>query len=421
MHKKPVPTIYILSASLIFVLGGLFAWQGGWTQQAKDWLHLLVRWAHVIYGIAWVGASFYFIFLENSLERKGVRDELAGNLWAIHGGGVYYLEKYKTAPKELPKTLHWFKWDAYLTWVTGFLLLVLVYYSNPQATLIDPSVRALSSAAAIAIAVGSLVTAWGVYVGLSRTRLLYHQGAFGLVGLVLVALAAYLLAHLFSGRGAFIHVGAMLGTIMAGNVLFVIIPSQRRLVAAAQKGAQLDPNQVKYTQLRSLHNNYLALPVVYTMVSNHFPMTYAPGLNWAILAGLFVASVAIRHFTNVRERGGDVSYLLPVAALIILVVAYVSVPPRKTASSAPVSFAEAESIIRQRCASCHSANPSDTTFVTAPAGAKLDSPQQMAALAPRILERAVLSRDMPLANKTGMTDEERDILRRWIQQGAKIN
>lgn len=411
----------------LLILGEVIARLGGWEAHAREWLNLLVRFFHVIYAIAWIGASFYFIFLENSLERQGVRDELSGNIWTIHGGGIYYLEKYKTAPKELPKYLHWFKWDAYFTWITGFLLLVIVYYADPRVALLNPN-STLSSPAAIAIALGSLVVAWLVYVGLSRTPLLQKPDLFMLVALVLVGLTAWGLSHIFSGRGAFIHIGAMLGTIMAGNVFFVIIPSQKALVKAAQEGKTLDPAFVSWVQLRSRHNNYLTLPVLFTMISNHFPSTYASNLNWLILMLLFVAGVAVRHFINVTEKehhttleqGGAMPYLLVLAGVIVVGAFYLTAPKAvATASTQPVAFAQVQTIVTQRCAGCHAANPSQAGFASAPAGIMLDTPERILSLKDQIIQVSVNTNYMPLGNITGMKPQERNLLGAWYQQGAK--
>ena len=403
---------------------------GGWQAHAREWLNLIVRWLHIIYGIAWIGASFYFIFLENALERQGVRAELSGNIWAIHGGGIYYLEKYKTAPKELPKYLHWFKWDAYLTWVTGFLLLIIVYYADPRTILLPPG-STLPGWAAIAIAVGSLPTAWLIYAGLSRTQLLYRPALFLLVGGVLVALAAYLLGQVFSGRGTFMHIGAMLGTIMAANVFFVIIPSQKKLVRAAQKGETLDPNFVAWVQLRSRHNNYLTLPVLFTMIAHHFPMAYSSGAQWLILILLFGAGVAVRHFINVTEKehhrtlveGGAMPYLLVLAAALLLGAFYLTAPRQsaEALNQPPVAFAEVEAIIRAHCQMCHAARPTQPGFASAPGGVMLDTPEQIVAQAQKIKQVTVDSTYMPLLvpGVPAMTPEQRARLGAWVAQGAR--
>jgi len=417
---------WILALLLLLGLGLLLARLGGWEAQAKEWLGLGVRFFHVLYAIAWIGASFYFIFLENSLERQGVREELSGNLWAIHGGGMYYLEKYKTAPKPLPRYLHWFKWDAYFTWITGFLLLVIVYYADPKTTLLSPE-SPLSAPMAVALGVLSLVLAWGVYVGLSRTVLLQNPGWFLLVGAVLVGLVAWGLGHVFSGRGTFIHVGAMLGTIMAGNVFFVIIPSQKALIRAAQSGQTLDPGFVSWVQLRSRHNNYLTLPVLFTMISNHFPSTYANGLGWLILLLLFGAGVAVRHFINVTEKehhtttqtGGAMPYLLVLAGALMLAAFYLSVPKNAPVAAQPVAFAQVQAVVYERCASCHAARPTQAGFASAPAGVLLDSPERIMQFKDQIIQVAVNTQYMPLGNITGMKPEERALLGAWYRAGAK--
>ncbi|RIH90055.1 hypothetical protein Mterra_00672 [Calidithermus terrae] len=419
---------WIFAMVVLLALAYALVQANGWQAHAREWLGLAVRWLHVVYGIAWIGASFYFIFLENALERVGVRSELSGNIWTIHGGGIYYLEKYKTAPKELPPYLHWFKWDAYLTWVTGFLLLVIVYYADPKAILLAPG-SPLSDGAAIALAVGSLVAAWLVYVALSRTALLYRPALFLLVGGVLVAAVALLLSQVFSGRGTFMHVGAMLGTIMAGNVFFVIIPSQKALVKAAQRGEALDPAFVSWVQLRSRHNNYITLPVLFTMIAHHFPTTYSGGLNWLILLMLFAAGVAVRHFINVTEKqhhatlkeGGAMPYLLVAALALVLGAFYLTAPKRSAAAAEgpAVPFGEAQGIVATHCQVCHSSRPTQPGFASAPAGFVLDTPEQIVAQAQKIKQVAVDSEYMPPGNLTKMTREERERLGQWVEQGAK--
>ena len=403
----------------------------GWGSQAKEWLNLVVRWFHILYGIAWIGASFYFIFLENTLERVGVRDELAGNLWSIHGGGIYYLEKYKVAPKELPKTLHWFKWDAYFTWLTGFLLMSIVYYSDPRTNLLTPT-SPISGITAIAIGISSLVAAWLIYVFLSKTSLLSRPDWFALVGIILIGAVTWALTQIFSGRGAFIHVGAMLGTIMSGNVFFVIIPSQKALVKAAQEGRTLDTEFVKWVQLRSRHNNYLTLPVLFTMISSHYPITYSSNLNWLILVLVFIAGVAVRHFINTNEKahhrtiteGGAAPYLLALALAIMIGAFYISIPKNKMVISADVpavAFSEVQTIVNQRCASCHAAVPTQAGFASAPKGMMLETKDQILAVAQQIYDKSVVSDYMPLGNITQITPQERQTLGVWYQQGAKGN
>ena len=279
--------LYTVFSFILLYLAYRYSLATGLGPHVHEWLNLILRWAHVLFGIAWIGASFYFIFLENSLNRTdGLRPDIAGNLWAIHGGGFYYVEKYKVAPGELPKTLHWFKYEAYFTWLTGFLLLVLVYYSNAKAYLIDETVLKLSVSQAISISLGSIFGSWFLYDLLCKSELKNNPKLFAATGFLLLVLISYFLSHVFDGRAAFIHVGALLGTIMVGNVFFIIIPSQKALVSAAIEGKPLDERLGKNAGLRSLHNNYITLPVVFIMISNHFPSTFGNAYNWAILTGI---------------------------------------------------------------------------------------------------------------------------------------
>lgn len=414
----------LVGAAILLPLGYLL-WQGagtlGWQPHLLDWLHLIVRWAHVVLGVAWIGASFYFIFLENSLNRtKDLRDELAGNLWAIHGGGFYYVEKYKNAPKKLPEKLHWFKYEAYFTWLTGMLLLTIVYYFNAKAFMVDPAVRDISPLQAIGIGIGSLFAGWFIYDALCKSPLLERKSLFAVIGFTIVVLLALLLSRYLSGRAAFMHVGALLGTIMAGNVFFVIIPAQKALVAAARRGQTPDPSLGKFAGLRSLHNNYITLPVIYVMISNHFPVTYGGAWNWAILAGLTLGSVAVRHYINLHEKGIHAASMLPLAAIALFALIVVTAPKPSTTGGKPVSFSQVAPIFQERCVSCHSAKPTDDVQKIAPNGVMFDTPDQIRKMADRILVRAVQTHTMPQANKTGMTEAERLLIGDWINQGAAL-
>jgi len=388
----------------------------------KEWLNLVVRWAHVVLGIAWIGASFYFIFLENSLNRTdNLRDELAGNLWAIHGGGFYYVEKYKSAPPVLPKHLHWFKYEAYFTWLTGFILLTLVYFMNAKAMMIDKSVSDISESTAILLGLGTLITGWLFYDGMCKTSLLQKKKLFAAIGFAIVTLISIVLSKFLSGRAAFMMTGALLGTIMAGNVFYCIIPSQKALVAASKANRPVNPELGKIAGLRSLHNNYITLPVIFIMISNHFPVTFGMTYNWAILAGLTIASVAVRHYHNLYEKGQSQSWLIPFAIIAIIALVIVTAPvPKKSAKDLPpVSFLSVQPIFQQRCSSCHSFHPNDDTYVTAPNGITFDTPEQIKRHLDRILVRAVQTKTMPQGNKTNMSEEERELLRVWIEQGGK--
>jgi len=413
-------SLFAIPASVVGY--GLWFWVGelGWEAHVLDWLNLLVRWFHVVIGIAWIGASFYFIFLENSLNRtENLRDELAGNLWAVHGGGFYYLEKYKTAPKEIPKTLHWFKYEAYFTWVSGIVLLVLVYYLNAKGFMVDPAVADIAPSTAVMIGIGTLITGWFIYDFMCRSSLLAQKKLFALIGFAILIGISFFLTQFLSGRAAFMHVGALLGTIMVGNVFFVIIPAQKALVKAAKEGRPVDPEIGKYAGLRSLHNNYTTLPVIFVMISNHFPSTFGSGWNWLVLAILIVGSVAIRHYINMHEKGQNLVWLLPVGAISIFAAVIITAPKTVSDSGGSVSYADVKPVFEQRCVSCHSSHPTDDVYKAAPSGAMFETYEQCANLKDKIMNRAVQTKSMPQGNKTHITDEERELLGRWIQQGAK--
>ena len=388
-----------------------------------EWLNLLVRWFHITIGIAWIGASFYFIFLENSLNRtKNLRDELAGNLWAVHGGGFYYVEKYKLAPEEIPKELHWFKYEAYFTWISGFCLLCIVYYFNAKGMLIDPNLADISPAMGIAIGIGSLVVSWVVYDLMCKSPLAKQPVLFALVGFALATGLAYFLCQIFNSRAAYIHIGAMLGTLMAGNVFWGIIPAQKAMVQAAKEGKELDPALGKNAGLRSLHNNYMTLPVLFVMISNHFPSTFGHDYNWAVLAGISLASAVFKHYLNLKERGQEASWIVPIAAIMMMGVAFATAPVSNLDScEEEVSFTQVYNVISARCLSCHSSSPTDDINKVAPNGVKYDTPEEIVKMTDKIMQRAVLTNSMPQNNKTGMTPEERALIGCWIEQGAKVD
>jgi uncharacterized membrane protein len=387
-----------------------------------EWLNLIVRWFHITIGIAWIGASFYFVFLENSLNRtKNLRDELAGNLWAVHGGGFYYLEKYKVAPGKIPEELHWFKYEAYFTWVSGVALLFIVYYFNAGGMLIDKSVADISAGAGIGIGIGAMVVSWVVYHLLCRTALVRRGIWFSLAGFVLVTGLAWFLSQYFSARAAYIHVGAVLGTLMAGNVFFIIIPAQKAMVNAAKAGKPLDPELGKHAGLRSLHNNYMTLPVLFIMISNHFPSTFGHPWNWAILAAIALGSAVIKHYHNLLEKGAPVGLWLPLGVAMLLGVVFVTAPEvKEDGCREQVSFTQVYPIIAERCLSCHSSRPTDELYSAPPNGISYETPEEMVKLKDQIMQRVVLTKTMPQNNKTGMTQEERDLIGCWIEQGAAL-
>jgi uncharacterized membrane protein len=386
-----------------------------------EWLNIVVRVMHFTFGIAWIGASFYFVFLENALNRtENVRDELAGNLWAIHGGGFYYLEKYKVAPKIIPKHLHWFKYEAYFTWVSGFALLFIIYYFNSSAMLIDKNVMTLTSTQAIAIGIGSFVAAWIIYDQLCKSPLRKKPILFALTGIIILIGFAYFYSHVFSARAAFIHFGAMIGSIMVANVFFVIIPSQKAMVKAAKKGIPPDPQKGKNALFRSIHNNYFTLPVLFVMVSNHFPSTFGNPYQWIILAAITIGAAGVKHWLNLREQGKLSVWILPASVLILLAASYISAPQPSNVKCKEVSFTEVNYIIQQRCISCHSSKPTDDIYKAPPNGVKYDTPLEVAAKKDLIMQRVVVTKTMPQNNKTNMTPEERDLIRCWIEQGASL-
>jgi uncharacterized membrane protein len=391
-----------------------------------EWLNLLVRWLHLIVGIAWIGASFYFVWLDNSirppkpgsdLEKHGV----SGELWAVHGGGFYNPQKYLVAPKQLPAELHWFKWEAYSTWLSGFAMLIIVYYFNASAMMIDKSVADLTAWQAIGVSLATLVVGWTVYDLLCRSPLGQRDGLLGIVVFVLIVLAAYVLSRLLSGRAAYIHVGAMIGTIMVANVLMVIIPGQRKMVEAMRVGRSPDPVYGMRGKQRSVHNNYFTLPVLFTMISNHYAMTYNHAYNWLVLAAIMAAGVLIRHFFNLRHKG-RIAWSYPAAGVALLLLVAIAIAPRpaaRTQASGAVDFNRVQAVVTQRCTTCHSDRPTQPGFASAPAGVMLHSPELIRRHAERIYRQTVQLKAMPIGNLTNMTDEERALIGSWYEAGAK--
>jgi uncharacterized membrane protein len=385
---------------------------------ANEWLDLLVRWLHVIAAIAWIGASFYFIALDNHLrppaDEADAESGVGGEAWEIHGGGFYQVQKYQVAPRKLPEPLYWFKWEAYTTWLSGFALLIVLYYFNADTYLIDKSVADLQPWQAIAISVALLVAAWVVYDALCRV--IPNDLVLAVVLTGLVTLAAWGVSQLFSGRAEYIQIGAMLGTMMAGNVLFVIIPAHWELIRAKQAGREPDALPGLRAKQRSVHNNYLTLPVVFTMISNHFPATYGHSYSWLILVALLVIGAWVRHFFNLRHAGRN-AWWIPVTAALAIAGVAVAIRPQGSSGGSAVRFWQAQAIVAERCVPCHSAHP--TKVAVAPAGLVFDTPREIAAQARLIQQVAVRTKVMPLGNVTGMTQAERDTLGAWIDQGAK--
>ena len=372
----------------------------------RDVLDLVLRFLHVVAGIAWIGASFYFIRLDLGLEPpKEQKEGVAGEYWGVHGGGFYHSQKYLTAPPRLPEHLHWFKWEAYTTWLSGFALLVVLYWTDAGTRLVDPSVADLSSGAAVALSAGGLVLAWLVYD--AACRLLRDDRAVAAVVVALVIVSAWAAGELFAARASYLQVGAMLGTIMAGNVFFTIIPAHRELLRAKAEGREPDATPGLRGKQRSVHNNYLTLPVVFTMLAGHFPLAFGSGHAWLVLLAIFALVAAIRHFFNLWHTGRR-AWWIPVAAALGAVALAVALAPDDTpAVPRQVSDADAQAIVTARCTECHAG-------VSAPAGVRLDSLEGMQANAGSI-ERQVASRAMPPGNATGMTDDERELLVAWAE------
>ena len=395
-----------------------------------EWLNLIVRWLHVITGIAWIGASFYFVWLDNSIRPPAPGSELAkkgvsGELWAVHGGGFYNPQKYLVAPAELPKDLHWFKWEAYSTWLSGFALLTIAYYFNAQAMMIDKSVADIGSWQAVGIGLGTLLVGWTVYDLLCRSPLGKHDFWFGVVVFALVVAAGFGLTHWLSGRAAYIHVGAMIGTIMVANVLMLIIPGQRKMVEAMAAGGLPDPVHGQRAKQRSVHNNYFTLPVLFIMISNHYAMTYRNDHAWLVLAFIMAAGVSIRHFFNLRHKGRTEWRYPLFGVALLLAVAVAIAPPRPAAPAAgsaadpAAAFAKVQAIVAQRCVSCHSAHPNQPGFATAPAGVMFDGAEQIRQQSEKIYKQAVQLKAMPIGNLTNITDAERAAIGAWFEAGAK--
>jgi uncharacterized membrane protein len=382
-----------------------------------DYLSLLGRFLHLITGIAWIGASFYFVWLDNHL--------VGGELWAVHGGGFYHAQKYRLAPPVLPGTLHWFYWEAYSTFLSGAFLLVLLYYVHAEVYLIDARVAALSKLQAIGIGVGFIVGGWLIYDALCRSPLRNLNSGLGWLLGSLFGAAAFALCRLFSGRGAFIEFGAMLGTVMVANVFFVIIPGQRQMVQALREGREPDPQAGARGKQRSVHNTYFTLPVLFTMISNHYAVTFAARYNWLVLIALSAAGVLIRAYFVQRHRPGPSGktppWALVLGSSIIAATAVALAPPIKGPSASenpPQSeFGTVRRIVALRCVPCHAAVPTQPGFTTAPKGVVLDSPEallaQVLTVGPQVATRA-----MPIGNLTQMTDAERQTLLDWIQRGA---
>jgi uncharacterized membrane protein len=376
----------------------------------RDVLDVLLRMLHVVAGIAWIGASFYFVRLDLAL-RPPKRPEdagVAGEFWGVHGGGLYHSQKYRLAPAEMPEPLHWFKWEAYTTWLSGFALMVVLYYFDAGLRLVDADAADLQEWQAIALSIGGIALAWVVYDVLCRVVGRGSQAALAVLGTGLVALAAWGAGELFAPRAAYLQVGVMLGTIMAANVFFVIIPAHRKLVAAMAEGREPDAAPLLEAKNRSVHNNYLTLPVLFTMLAGHSAFVFGADGAWLVFVLIAVLTALIRVFFN-RWHAGRREWWIPVVAAAGVVALAVWLQPEQAGSNVPgrVAFEQVAPVIAERCATCHSG-------VSAPLGVRLETRAEIEARIDDIERQAVLTRAMPPGNATGMTDDERDLLAAWI-------
>ena len=390
--------------------------------------HLVLRYFHVIAGIAWIGASFYFAWLDNSLEtppKEKADKGVSGDLWAIHGGGFYEVAKYKNGPEHMPTTLHWFKWEAYTTWITGSLLFSLLYYIGADANLLDSSKSELGKLAAISTSIGSIAVGYIVYRLLCNSAVVKNGFIFAAVSVLLLALWSWGFDQLFADKAVYIHVGALIGTCMAGNVYHIIMPGQRYLVKEVEAGRISDPAVGLKAKLCSIHNNYATLPIIFIMLSNHFSQTYTHQYGWLVLIALIVIGMWIRHYFNLKHRHINkpsvlISGIAAFFALMLAIAPWSSFEAAKKAANAEnviqVSDQQAWAIVEAHCTECHSATPTSAMFTSAPLGLALDSIEAVQKQADKVYARAVVNKDMPLANMNNMTPEQREILGLWIKQ-----
>jgi uncharacterized membrane protein len=392
-----------------------------------EWANFGLRWLHVITGIAWIGSSFYFVHLDSSLrKRDGLPEGAGGEAWQVHGGGFYNMVKYLVAPTRMPEDLTWFKWEAYSTWITGFFLLGVLYYANADLYMIDRHVLDLPVWAAITISLATLALGWIAYDRLCKSPVGRNDTRLALTGFAGLVAAAFLFTLLFSGRGAFIQIGALIGTMMAANVFLVIIPNQRKVVDALIRGETPDPKLGKEAKQRSMHNNYLTLPVLFLMISNHYPLAFGTGHVPAIVALVLVVGAMIRHFFNSRHAGKPTPWWtwgVAVAGVVAIIWLSALGPNAdavaSTANAAqPVEFAQAEEVVISRCSMCHAETPAWEGLATAPKGVRLDTPEDITRHAGQIRMQAVLSNAMPPGNITMITPEERQVLAAWTASGT---
>ncbi len=397
----------------------------------NELLDVIFRWAHLIAGIMWVGNSMLFNWLDRNLEKSAELSRLSqGKIFMVHSGAFYDVEKKLLEPGEMPAVMHWFKWQNFTTWATGISLFVIVYYMNGAGVLVDPSVNNVDKGVAVTLSVSALLTGWIIYDALWRTLGENSPRVATVISVAMLFGSIFAFSQFFSGRAAYMQTGVLIGTLMTGNVWFCIVPSQHELINATKAKRDQDPTLSIRAKHRSIHNNYLTFPLLFIMVSSHFGSATSSRLNWLILILVMIGGAGIRHFMNIRYRGGGrelakSAWLFPAFGMGAFAIAGLMVVTRIDAKTVveidqPVSFTRVQEIIANRCVTCHSAHPSDPMFPSAPVGVMLDTPQQIKMMAARIHERAVEQQNMPFNNRTNITDEERGQLGRWFKDGAKI-
>ena len=394
------------------------------TAYLLEWVNLLGRWVHMITGIAWIGASFYFIWLDNSLETPKSKEDqdkgVSGEVWSVHGGGMYHAQKYRLAPEKLPEHLHWFKWEAYTTWITGMFMMALMYWYGAEVYLIDPGVAAISRPVAIGIGIAVIAFGWVAYDRLCESDIGKNENVMAAILFVALTAIAFLLCQVFSGRGAYMHFGAMLGTIMVGNVFFVIIPGQKDLVRAKEEGREPDSIHGIRGKQRSVHNTYFTLPVLFVMISNHYAMTYGHQYNWLILIAITLIGALIRIYYVARHKGR--ASLAPVIAAAAVLAALITlVAPRQSVSISAVSgdsidIATVQKIVLERCTACHATVPSQPGFQAPPQGIVFETVEDITRQSMVIHQQTVVTKAMPIGNLTGITDAERATIDIWFRQ-----
>ncbi|MDR0810197.1 MAG: urate hydroxylase PuuD [Gemmobacter sp.] len=397
-----------------------------------EWIEFAVRWTHAITAIAWIGSSFYFIALDLGLHRdRNLASGADGEEWQVHGGGFYHIQKYLVAPAAMPDHLVWFKWESYMTWISGFTLLVLVYYLGAELYLVDPNVMELQIWQAVGLSMASLAFGWIAYNTICKLFVNANQTLVMVALFAVLVAMSYFYASVFSGRAALLHLGAFTATIMSANVFFIIMPNQRIVVADLKAGRKPDPKYGKIAKQRSTHNNYLTLPVVFLMLSNHYPLAFATPYNWIIASLVFLMGVSIRHWFNSHHaRKGNPHWTWVVTVLLMLAIAWLSsfrpeAPVEEAAlgheaqryATAP-GFEQVTSIVQGRCSMCHAAEPAWEGMHWPPKGVMLETAGQIAQQARRIYVQAGVSHAMPPANLSYMEQQERDLIAQWFESAG---